>query len=48
MVIMDADLQHPPELIPEMLKHWVAGYDDVYARRTSRGKESWLRKKLSV
>ena len=48
MVIMDADLQHPPELIPEMLKHWEAGYDDVYARRTSRGKESWLRRKLSL
>lgn len=48
MVIMDADLQHPPHLIPEMLQHWEAGYDDVYAKRTTRGKESWLRKKLSL
>lgn len=48
MVIMDADLQHPPHLIPEMLKYWEEGYDDVYARRTTRGKESWLRKNLSL
>ncbi|MBQ0114512.1 MAG: glycosyltransferase family 2 protein [Bacteroidales bacterium] len=48
MVIMDADLQHPPTVIPEMLKYWEEGYDDVYARRNSRGKESWLRRKLSL
>lgn len=48
MVIMDADLQHPPTLIPEMLKYWEQGYEDVYARRKSRGKESWLRKHLSL
>ena len=48
MVIMDADLQHPPHLIPEMLKYWEEGYDDVYAKRLSRGKESWLRKRLSL
>lgn len=47
-VIMDADLQHPPYLIAEMLKYWEEGYDDVYAKRSSRGKESWLRKKLSL
>jgi glycosyltransferase involved in cell wall biosynthesis len=48
MVIIDADLQHPPTLIPEMLKWWEQGYDDVYAKRKSRGKESWLRKRLSL
>ena len=48
MVIMDADLQHPPHLITEMLKCWEEGYDDVYAKRTTRGKESWLRKNLSL
>lgn len=48
MVIMDADLQHPPTLIPEMLKYWEQGYEDVYAKRNSRGKESWLRKRLSL
>ena len=48
MIIMDADLQDPPSLIPEMLKYWEEGYEDVYARRRSRGKESWLRKKFSL
>ena len=48
MVIMDADLQDPPSLIPDMLKYWEEGYDDVYAKRNSRGKESWLRRQLSM
>ena len=48
VIIIDADLQHPPTLIPEMLKYWEDGYDDVYAKRITRGKESWLRKKLSL
>lgn len=48
MIIMDADLQDPPSLIPELLKWWQEGYDDVYAKRADRGKESWLRKKLSL
>jgi len=33
VVIMDADGQEPPELIPKMIKWWEKGYDDVYARR---------------
>ena len=48
VIIMDADLQDPPSLIPEMLGYWEDGYQDVYAKRNSRGKESWLRKKLSM
>ena len=48
MVIMDADLQHPPHVIPQMLEKWKEGYDDIYASRITRGKESWLRKKLSL
>lgn len=48
MVIMDADLQHPPEAIPEMLKEWEKGYDDVYGERITRGKEPWIRRKLSL
>ena len=48
MVIMDADLQHPPFVIPEMLKKWEEGYQDVYGKRLSRGKESWLRKRISL
>lgn len=48
MVIIDADLQDPPSLIPEMLKYWEEGYQDVYAKRADRGRESWLRKNLSL
>ena len=48
MIIMDADLQDPPNLIPDMLKYWEEGFDDVYAKRTTRGKESWFRKKFSL
>lgn len=48
MVIMDADLQHPPHVIPQMLEKWEEGYDDIYASRLTRGKESWLRKKMSL
>lgn len=47
-VIMDADLQHPPHVIPQMIAKWEEGFDDVYAQRITRGKESWLRKRLSL
>jgi glycosyltransferase involved in cell wall biosynthesis len=43
-VIIDADLQDPPELIPKMVKLWEEGYDDVYAKRNSRAGETWLKK----
>lgn len=45
VVILDADLQDPPELIPEMLKEWSDGYDVVYGQRRKRAGES-LSKKL--
>lgn len=48
MIIMDADLQHPPHIITDMLGKWEEGFDDVYAKRLTRGKESWLRKKMSL
>ena len=44
VIFMDADLQDPPELIPELLKWWEQGYDDVYAKRKSRKGETWLKK----
>lgn len=44
LVIIDADLQDPPELIPQMIKYWEEGYDDIYARRRSRKGESWFKK----
>lgn len=47
LVIIDADLQDPPELIPEMIKYWEEGYDDVYAKRRSRKGESFLKKLTS-
>lgn len=46
LIIMDADMQHPIEVIPEMLEHWENGYDDVYAQR-KESKESWLKRKTS-
>ena len=47
-IVLDADLQDPPSLIPEMISWWEKGYQDVYARRKSRGEESWLRRKMSL
>jgi len=48
VVIMDADLQHPPSVIPQMLEQWEGGYDDVYARRTDRGREPLLRRVFTL
>jgi glycosyltransferase involved in cell wall biosynthesis len=48
VVIIDADLQDPPELIPEMISYWEQGYDDVYAKRRSRAGETFLKKKTSA
>lgn len=47
-ILMDADLQHPPSLIPQMLDEWENGFQDVYAKREDRGKEPWLRKQFSL
>ena len=44
VVFMDADLQDPPELLPELIKYWEEGYDDVYARRKTRDGETFLKK----
>ena len=44
VILIDADLQDPPELIPELIKYWEEGYDDVYARRRSRDGETFLKK----
>ena len=40
IVIMDADLQDPPELIPDMLKYWEDGYEVIYGKRKTREGES--------
>lgn len=47
VIILDADLQDPPELIPQMLEKWELGYDDVYAKRNSRKGETFIKKKTS-
>ena len=44
VVLMDADLQDPPELIPDMLAEWRKGADVVLMKRRSRAGESWLKR----
>jgi polyisoprenyl-phosphate glycosyltransferase len=44
IVVLDADLQDPPELIPSMIDRWRDGYQVVYAQRTKRKKEGWFKR----
>ena len=44
VVVIDADLQDPPELIPSMIEHWQRGVDVVNMRRESRSGETWFKK----
>lgn len=44
VVVIDADLQDPPELIPQLLDEWRNGYDVVYAKRSERAGETLLKK----
>jgi len=44
VIVIDADLQDPPELIPSMVQEWHAGFDVVYMRRRSRSGESRMKK----
>jgi glycosyltransferase involved in cell wall biosynthesis len=44
VVVIDADLQDPPELIPEFVRHWREGFDVVYGTRASRAGETRLKK----
>lgn len=44
VVIIDADLQDPPEVIPELVRRWREGYDVVYAKRTEREGETFFKK----
>lgn len=48
VVIVDADLQHPLDVIPEMIKNWEEGYEDIYGKRAERGPEPLLRKWFSL
>jgi polyisoprenyl-phosphate glycosyltransferase len=44
VIVMDADLQDPPEVIPQLVDGWVEGYDMVYAQRVSRDADTWLKR----
>lgn len=44
VIVMDADLQDPPELVTQMIDKWKEGNDIVYARRTARQGETWFKK----
>ncbi|AFY67159.1 glycosyltransferase family 2 protein [Geitlerinema sp. PCC 7407] len=44
VIVLDADLQDPPELIPAMVEQWRAGYQVVYAQRVQRRQESWFKR----
>jgi len=44
IVVIDADLQDPPEVIPEMINKWKAGYDVVYGKRSKREGETFFKK----
>ena len=45
IIPMDADLQDPPEIIPDMIKLWEEGYDVVNARRKSRKEDTFFKRK---
>ncbi len=47
VIVMDADLQDPPELIPAMVAQWQAGFQVVYARRTQRRQENWFKRLMA-
>ena len=44
VVVMDGDLQHPPEVIPELVARWRDGYDVVYGVMTERAGETWFKR----
>ncbi|NJL56956.1 glycosyltransferase family 2 protein [bacterium] len=44
VVVLDADLQDPPELILDMVEEWRQGYQVVYAQRTQRHQENWFKR----
>ncbi|MFE5317096.1 glycosyltransferase family 2 protein [Paenibacillus sp. NPDC056579] len=47
VIVIDADLQDPPELISDMISKWKEGYDVVYAKRTKRKGESFFKKQTA-
>ncbi len=47
VITLDADLQHPPEMITEMIKYWEQGYDVVNTKRLESDNQGWLKKLTS-
>ncbi|MDR2169427.1 MAG: glycosyltransferase family 2 protein [Planctomycetaceae bacterium] len=47
VIVMDADMQHPPELIPQMVKCWREGYQIVYTIREYNDETTWFKRKSS-
>jgi dolichol-phosphate mannosyltransferase len=48
VIVMDVDLQDPPELVEQMVEKWKEGYDVVYAQRKNRDGETWIKKLVSA
>lgn len=44
VICLDADLQHPTELIPKMMQEWESGYDVVYTQRIDNGNVNWFKR----
>src|SRR5690606_19622421 len=47
VILMDADLQHPPEMLPRFVDLWKRGYDDVYGQRIDRRADTALHQALA-
>lgn len=47
IVVLDADLQDPPELIPTLAEKWRRGYDVIYAQRVQRHREGWFKRLMA-
>jgi polyisoprenyl-phosphate glycosyltransferase len=48
VIVMDVDLQDPPELVVKMVEKWKEGYDVVYAQRKNRDGETWIKKLVAA
>lgn len=48
VIVMDVDLQDPPELVEQMVEKWKEGYDMVYAQRKNRDGETWIKRLVSA
>ena len=44
VIVIDADLQDPPEVIPDLVAAWREGFDVAYAQRRSRAGETWMKR----